>query len=127
MLGTTLPAMAILGTEGTAITLTSGFLGTAMLAGVYLSIGLLVSSLASTQTVAYLGAFGANLGIWSVDRLADAVGPWGQTLAGALSVQRRMAAFHNGAPNLSDILYLASWILLAVFLASRALDARRWA
>ena len=90
------------------------------------SADLLASCVASTQTVAYLAGFGANLGIWSVDRLGSAGGPWGDALGEALSVQRRMASFNSGIVHPADVVYLASWILLAVFLAGRALEARRW-
>ena len=128
MLATALPAVAILATDGAGsiIPLASGFLGTALLASVYLSLGLLASCVASTQTVAYLAGFGANLCIWSVDRLGSAGGPWGDALGEALSVQRRMASFNSGIVHPADVVYLASWILLAVFLAGRALEARRW-
>lgn len=105
----------------------AGYLSLVLTGGLYLSIGLLVSTLTSSQTLAFLGAFLALIVLLiGPDLLAEQLGPpFGEWLY-PLGIARRVADFAKGVVDTAHIGFFVAataWFVLASYVA---LASRRW-
>ena len=104
----------------------SGYLGLLLMGASFLAVGLFASSLTSSQIVAAVWTFGILLLLWVVSWGADALGgTWGKVLQ-HLSAIEHNDSFAKGVLDTKDILYHVNLTVLALFLAYRSLEARRW-
>jgi gliding motility-associated transport system permease protein len=104
----------------------TGYLGLLLMGGAFLAVGLFASSLTSNQIVAAVSTFGILLLLWVIGWGADAVGgTWGKVLQ-HLSILEHNDSFAKGVLDTKDLVYYVNFILLALFLALRSLEARRW-
>jgi gliding motility-associated transport system permease protein len=105
----------------------SGFLGMAMVGLLYLSVGMLASSLTSNQTVAFLSTL-FLLVIWQLATTsgASALGPPYDKLLYAVSLDLRLESFSKGVLDTGDIVTLAVSSLYCVVLTAVGLESRRW-
>jgi ABC-2 type transport system permease protein len=103
----------------------TGYLGLLLLAGAMLAIGTLASSLTENQIVAAVIAFGALLMLWLIGSAASvATGAAG--VLSALALPNHYDDFARGAINLEDVIYYLSLIVGCLFVATRALETRRY-
>ncbi len=106
--------------------LLTGYLGLILLGATFLAVGLFASSLTENQIVASLVAFGVLLIFWVIGWSADyAGGTWGSMLR-HLSLIEHFDSFAKGVLDTKDVIYYVNFIVLALFLSLRSLEARRW-
>jgi len=107
-------------------TVLSGYLGLLLMGSSFLAVGLFASSLTVSQIVAAAWTFGILLLLWVIGWGADTFGgTWGKVLQ-HLSTMEHNDNFAKGVLDTKDVLYYVNLTLLALFLAYRSLEARRW-
>lgn len=102
--------------------------GLLLLGGIFVSIGLFVSSLTENQMIAAIGSFFINLMILLMNTLTSAL-PSGffQDVLSSISVYSRYSQITNGIFSLSSLIFFISVIFIFLFLTVRVLEKRRWA
>jgi ABC-2 type transport system permease protein len=106
--------------------LLTGYLGLLLMGGMFLAVGLFASSLTENQVVAAIVTFGVLLMFWIIGWTAEfAGGPMGTVLTD-LSILEHNDTFAKGVLDTKDILYYVNFTVLALFLALRSLESRRW-
>src|SRR5690606_4826540 len=111
----------------------SGYLGLILFSTASVAVGLLVSSFAESQAVAFFITFFALAALWFFDNaaqyLSSAGGFW-TGIAGVLqymSFQSRLSGFWRGLIDARDIVFFVSVAILSLLVAFRALERRKWA
>jgi ABC-2 type transport system permease protein len=104
----------------------ASYLGTALLASCYLSLGILFSSLTENQIVAGALTFAGGLFFWLVSWASQAAGPVLGDVLNHLSLISHYSGFSQGIIQLSDAFYYLSFIFVGLFLTHRVLDSFRW-
>jgi len=106
--------------------LATGYLGLLLMGATFISVGILASSLTENQIVAAVSMFGALLMFWVIGWSAEYVGGgWGRVLS-HLSILDHFDTFARGILDTKDVIYYLNFTLVALFLAHRSLEARRW-
>ena len=102
--------------------------GLLLLGGIFVSIGLFISSLTENQMIAAIGGFFINLMILLMNTLKSAL-PNGflQDVLSSISVYSRYSEITNGIFSLSSLIFFVSVIFIFLFLSVRVLEKRRWA
>ena len=102
--------------------------GLLLLGGIFVSIGLFISSLTENQMIAALGGFFINLMILLMNTLKSAL-PNGflQDVLSSISVYSRYSEITSGIFSLSSLIFFVSVIFIFLFLTVRVLEKRRWA
>jgi gliding motility-associated transport system permease protein len=105
----------------------TGYLGMLLLGGVFLSIGLLASSLTENQVIAGFVGFGLILLIWLMGWMAQAdTGSPVSSVIGYLSVGEHFDNFVKGLIDTGDLIYMLSLITVGLFFTHRVLESQRW-
>jgi ABC-2 type transport system permease protein len=105
----------------------SAYLGLALFSAASIAVGLLISSLTSSQAIAFfLTFFGLSLLYWS-GSMTDFVGGEIGNAIQYISFQSRLDGFMRGLIDTRDVVYFLSITGIALVLAFRALERRRWA
>ncbi len=103
-----------------------GYIGVLLLGGAYLSIGLLASSWTENQIIAFVIALFLSMFFLMVDKfipfLPSTVVPVIEYISFGAHVQNAA----RGMIDSRDIIYFVSFTVLALFLAFRSLESRRW-
>jgi ABC-2 type transport system permease protein len=106
--------------------LLTGYIGLLLMGAMFAAVGLFASSLTENQIVAAIVTFGILLSLWVVGWLATFVtGPVGAVLT-HLSLLEHNDTFAKGVLDTKDIIYYVDFTALALFLALRSLETRRW-
>jgi ABC-2 type transport system permease protein len=106
--------------------LLTGYLGLLLMGAMFLAVGLFASSLTENQVVAAIITFGVLLMFWIIGWTAEfAGGPLGTVLT-HLSILEHNDTFAKGVLDTKDIIYYVNFTALALFLALRSLESRRW-
>lgn len=102
--------------------------GLLLLGGIFVSIGLFISSLTENQMIAAIGGFFINLMILLMNTLKSAL-PNGflQDVFSSISVYSRYSEITSGIFSLSSLIFFVSVIFIFLFLTVRVLEKRRWA
>lgn len=104
-----------------------GLFGLFLCGASFAAVGLFVSALTESQVVAALLTFLVLFLFWVVGWKAGEVdGIWRSVLA-YLSCMGHLVSFGRGRLLLGDVVYYLSFITFGLFLAHRAIEARRWA
>ena len=91
------------------------------------SIGLLISSLARSQAIAFFVTFAVLVLLWFLGNLGHmTAGAFGQVLS-YVSFQGHMEGFSRGLIDLRDVVYFLSVTVVCLAVAFRALERRKWA
>ncbi|MDR2531755.1 MAG: ABC transporter permease [Oscillospiraceae bacterium] len=116
------------------MTLWGNFAGIVLLGGIYVALGLFVSSLTENQMIAAIGSMFLNLVMFAFNPLANEVSKFVndffQFIPNALrsiSVFDRYRQFTLGIFALPNILFFITGIAVFLFLTVRVLERRRWA
>lgn len=106
--------------------LLTGYVGLLLMGATFLAVGLFASSLTENQIVASIVTFGILLIFWVIGWSADyAGGGWGRVLS-HLSLLDHFDSFARGVLDTKDVIYYVDFTIVALFLALRSLEARRW-
>lgn len=110
----------------------SGYLGLILFSAAATSLGLLISSFADSQAVAFFITFFVLAALWFFDNAAQSLGAGGGggllvTTLQYVSFQSRLSGFWRGLIDLRDIVYFLSVTVLSLLVAFRALERRKWA
>ena len=102
--------------------------GLLLIGGIFVSVGLFVSSLTENQMIAAIGSFFINLMILLMNTLTSALpsGIFKDVLA-SVSVYSRYSEITNGIFSLSSLIFFISVIFIFLYLTVRVLKKRRWA
>jgi len=108
--------------------LAAGWLGLTLAAGLFCAIGLLASSATSTPIVAAFAAIVLDLGFVLAPQVAQlSPDSWPGRFAGRLDVTDHLSSsFLRGAVDSAHAAFFVAWTALFLFLAVRAVEARRW-
>ncbi|HJT20804.1 MAG TPA: ABC transporter permease subunit [Nitrospira sp.] len=105
----------------------TGYLGLALLGGLFLSVGVLASALTENQIVAAFVSFGLLLFLWLLAGLGSLLG---DTAAGQvvsyISFMEHYDHLVRGLIDTKDLVYFGSALVLMLFLAHRVVDSSRW-
>jgi len=110
----------------------SGYLGLLLFSAAATALGLLVSSFAESQAVAFFITFFVLAALWFFDNVAQYLsagsgGSWLATTLQYVSFQTRLNGFWRGLISLRDVVFFLSVTVLSLFVAFRALERRKWA
>lgn len=131
-LGCTLPlalTVVILGRPD-AGAITGGYLGSLLLGGTYMAMGLWLSSLTSNQIVAFILALFGAFALYMIGEpivlsaIPQALGL--RSFCAYLSVGYHFDSLGRGVVDLRDILYYLSVIAFFLFLNVRSIESRKW-
>jgi ABC-2 type transport system permease protein len=101
----------------------AGFLGLALFAAALTGVGVLASSLTSSQPVAAIVALFLALLFWFADVADDA--PAAGTFLVRFSLRERLRSFASGVIDTSDVAWFVLLVLASLALAGQALASRR--
>ena len=104
----------------------TGYLGLLLMGGTFIAVGVCASSLTENQIVAAITTFGILLLLWVLGWSADYAGGTAGRVLQHLSLLEHNDSFAKGVLDTKDILYYVNFIVLALFLTLRSLEARRW-
>lgn len=103
----------------------TGYLGLILLSSAMFAVGVLTSALTENQIVAAVLGFGVLLLLWLIEA-AGAISPAASDVLKYLAMPSHYNDFARGAINLEDVIYYVSVTLVALFLATRTLETRRY-
>lgn len=106
--------------------LVSGYLGLLLMGAMFLAVGLFASSLTENQIVAAIVTFGILLMFWIIGWTAEFAGGQLGAVLTHLSILEHNDTFAKGVLDTKDVIYYLDFTALALFLALRSLEARRW-
>jgi ABC-2 type transport system permease protein len=104
----------------------TGYLGLLLLAGSLVSLGVFASSLTQNQIVAVIIGLVLDLGFWLIEAVADLVGAPLSNIFTAISIHPHFPDFTRGIIETRDVVFYLTFIAVALFLASRTVESRRW-
>jgi ABC-2 type transport system permease protein len=105
-----------------------GYFGIFCLGALFLSAGILFSSLTRSQLLAAIMTFVVLVAVLFLVGLLDSLvnGEVAKQALGYVNLLGHMEEFHKGIVDTRRLIYYASAICFFLFLASRALEARKW-
>jgi len=106
--------------------LASGYLGLFLLAIVFVSVGLLTSSLTENQIVAAITCFVILLLLYVLSWPSETAGATLGNVLKYLSVIEHFSEMVKGIIDTKNLVYFLSLILLSLFLTHRSVEASRW-
>ncbi|MBC7544944.1 MAG: ABC transporter permease subunit [Candidatus Sericytochromatia bacterium] len=106
----------------------SGYLGLFLVGAAFLAIGVMASAWTKNQIVAAAISFAICLILWILGASSSmaAGGSWGSELINYLALEPHFGSFVKGVFDTSDIIYYFSLSAVAIFIAIRSLESRRW-
>lgn len=105
----------------------SGYLGLILYAAAAVAMGLLISSLTESQAIAFFITFFVLGAFWFSGSAADHLSGTAANLLHYISFQSRMSGFMRGLIDTRDVVFFLSITALALVVAFRALERRKWA
>ena len=105
----------------------TGYLGMALLGGLFLAVGVFASALTENQIVAAFVSFGILLMLWLISGFAALLG---DTTAGHvvayISFMEHYDRLVRGLVDTGDLVYFASSLIFMLFLTHRVVESARW-
>ncbi len=103
-----------------------GYLGLFLMAGVYVAVGLLASSLTENQVVAFIIGFLFVLALFMFDKILIYV-PQGLTsIVEFLGIDFHFSSIARGVIDTRDLIYFFSTLGFALYLSTLSLGQRKW-
>jgi ABC-2 type transport system permease protein len=107
--------------------LVANYLGLCLFTAALTAIGVFISSLFKNQIAALITSLGVIILLWILSSPAQLMTGFGADLLNYLSITNHYyETFRIGIVNLKDIIYYLSLTFFTLFLATRAIEARRW-
>jgi len=107
--------------------LVSSYVGAVLFGAAFLAVGVLASALTQNQIVAAVISLATLLALWLIDIFASLTRGVLADVLSYLSIIARYNDFMRGVISSQNVIYYLSVIAVALFLATRALETRRWA
>jgi ABC-2 type transport system permease protein len=104
----------------------SAYLGLVLIGCVYVSIGLLISSLTKDQVIAAVAGFDVLLALWLLDIITKRGTDWLSESIRYVTLFYHFDTFVKGLVDSRDIIFYLSLTAFVLFLCVRALEARKW-
>ena len=104
----------------------TGYLGLLLMGGCFVAVGLLISSLTKTQSVAGFMTFAVFLLLWIINWFGEGAGPTGRAVLSFLSITEHLDDFTRGIIDTKHIVYYLSFITFGLFLTAKSVDSERW-
>ena len=104
----------------------TGYLGLALVGGVYASIGLFSSALTDNQVVSFIVGIAIIFVFWLMDKMLLFVHPSLAGIVQYLSVEFHLSNISRGVIDTRNIIYFGSVIGFFLFLTTRLVESRRW-
>lgn len=104
----------------------AGYLGLVLLVCSFLSLGLFVSTLSSSQIISALVTFGSLLFLWSLEWVASITDGSGTWFVRQFSPFSHFREFTFGIIDLSHAAYFVFFCFFFLFLALRSIESRNW-
>lgn len=104
----------------------TGYLGLLLLGGCFIAVGMLCSALTENQLVAFIGAFVANLLLYTIGWVSDLSSSFYGKLAQAIDPMQRFDDFAKGVLDSSYVLFYLSFIFFGIFLTYVIIESARW-
>jgi gliding motility-associated transport system permease protein len=104
----------------------SGYLGLVLFSAAAVAIGLLISSVTESQVVAFFVTFIVLFALFFMGELSEHVPNLFGTVFRTLSLKEHYFQFERGLIDLRDVLFFLSCAALALVLAFRSLESRKW-
>ncbi len=111
------------------MTYCGNLLGTLLLGGLILSIGVFLSSLTESQVIAAITTIAVSVALMLIGSLGSLFSSfaWLVSVVDFLSVNTRYSTFMSGLIHYDDVFFFLSLQALFLFLTVRVLDRKRWA
>lgn len=103
-----------------------GYLGLVLMAGVYVAIGLLASSLTDNQVIAFILGFLFVFAIFMLDKVLIYVPEWMASEVEYLGIDYHFSGIARGVIDTRNVVYFLSAQIIALVLATLALERRKW-
>ncbi len=107
-------------------TVVGGYLGLILLSGAYVSIGLMASSWTKNQVVAFIISMGITFALFLFGKLLPLMPSALAPVIEYISLDMHFNNIAKGVIDSRDLIYYFSLIAGCLFLATQALDSRRW-
>ncbi len=104
----------------------TSYLGTLLLSGCYVGMGVMFSSMTENQIVAGVLTFAAGLLFWLINWLSQFAGAVIGDVLDYLSIIQHYNNFSQGILDSTDVIFYFSFIGISLFLTHRVLDSYRW-
>ncbi len=105
----------------------AGYCSLILQGSLYLAIGTAVSSMTSSQTLAYLATLFPILGLLLLGTVSpEALPDWGRAVINAVSISARAGDFARGIIDTAHIVFFSAGTALFLMLAHTGLASRRW-
>lgn len=105
-----------------------GYIGTILLAGAYLCIGIFISSLTKNQIISFVLAIAASFGLFIIGTnfVLEAVPNFLVPLFSFIGLGTHFQNIAKGVIDTRDLIYYSSFIFLFLWLTVRNLESRNW-
>jgi len=104
----------------------TGYLGLALLGGVYTSVGIFSSSLTENQVIAFIVGIAIVITFFLMDKLLVFVPPGLAGLIQYMSTEFHLSNMSRGVIDTRNIIYFGSVIGFFLFMTTRVLESRKW-
>ena len=104
----------------------TGYLGLALLGGVYTSVGIFSSSLTENQVIAFIVGIAIVITFFLMDKLLVFVPPGLAGIIQYLSTEFHLSNMSRGVIDTRNIVYFGSVIGFFLFMTTRVLESRKW-
>ena len=102
------------------------YMGTILMVGLSISIGIFFSSLTDNQIIAYITTFGSLLLLWILNWAAYSSSTMMADVLRYVSVIDHFEDFSRGVFNTKDLVFFLSAIFFWLFLSYKALESHKW-
>ena len=104
----------------------TGYLGLALLGGVYTDVGIFSSSLTENQVIAFIVGIAIVITFFLMDKLLVFVPPGLAGIIQYLSTEFHLSNMSRGVIDTRNIVYFGSVIGFFLFMTTRVLESRKW-
>jgi len=104
----------------------AGYIGLTLLGGLFVSMGLMFSSLTQNQIVAAISALVVLLLLWVLGWAASHASGVLKDMLEYLGIGKHLASFRKGLIDTRDVIYFLSLTVFALFLTVRSVESRKW-
>lgn len=105
----------------------AGYLGLFLFSATTVAIGLLISSLTESQSIAFFLTVFVLLFLWLLGRMANFVGGAPGVVMNFIAFDTRLSGFWRGLIDTRDVVYFVTVTATCLVIAFRALERRKWA